>query len=225
MPIYIPGATSLIPAGCPRIEDDFTYNGIDVYGRWNQTGSGVFSFPQITPTTNQQGVMRLQLGVTNGDAAFLFRGLGAIVIPNAFWQFNVGLSLPALSTPADQFIIRVGLGDVTNFAADQNNGVYFEYSDNLSAGQWRMCTAAGGVRTKNASARFAAPGKVSLKAFGVNNTQAVFSINGALTGVSQGTFPTGAPLALFLGIGNQTTSVARAVDIDYFAWYYNIPAR
>ncbi|MGH8744755.1 MAG: hypothetical protein ACREUY_10810, partial [Burkholderiales bacterium] len=145
--------------------------------------------------------------------------------PNSvFWQFNCGLSLPVLSSAADRFIVRAGLGDIAG-NADQNNGVYFEYSDNLSAGQWRVCSAAGGVQTKSATGRFATIGKVSLKAFGFTNTQAICSINGQIVGLANQTFPTGAALGFFIGLYNVTATAVHRLHRDYFAWYYNIAAR
>lgn len=213
----------MIPAGCPRVEEDWAYNGL-TYGRWIFTHTGGTA-PDQSATDNQSGVQSLSLGIAAANFATRSRGIAQVIIPSGvFWQFNVGLSLPALSTPADRFIIRTGIG--SNAAnVDQTSGVYFEYSDNLSAGQWRICTANAGVRTKTISGRFAAVGKVSLKAFGFTDTQAIFNINGNVVGVNNTDFPTGVALGFFVGLYNVTATAVHRLDQDYFAWYYNIPAR
>jgi hypothetical protein len=221
MPINIPGASSLIPAGCPRFEEDFEYSSGQTLGRWVSTTTLGGSESSTTPTANQGGTVQLQTGNNAASISTLSRALGQFIIPAAvFWQFNIGISLPVLSAPGDAFTLRLGLGDVAN--GDLGNGVYFEYTDSAAFGQWQLCTANGGVRTKTASGTFVTTGKASLKAYGFNNMQGIFSINGNLVGSQVANFPTGIALGMVLGIYNTSSTVVHNLIADYAALYYNI---
>lgn len=222
--VGFPAAQSQIPANCPNFEDDFLYqSGSAFYGRWLVTQSAG-SAPQVAGTSNQYGVCELQNTAGIGTArTAISRGLTQFIIPatGTFWQFNAGLSLPALSTAAERYIVRAGLMDAANAAP--NNGVFFEYSDNLNAGQWRVVTAIGGVTTASPSGTFATTGKVSLRAGGFSNSQAIFNINGISVAAQSTNFPTGVALGLVIGIFNVTSAAqAHLLDVDYAALYYNV---
>jgi hypothetical protein len=221
--VGFPASQSQIPADCPSFEDDFLYqSGSTFYGRWSVTQSNG-SAPQLAGTDNQYGVCQLQntAGIAGARTA-ISRGLTQFIIPaGVFWQFNVGLSIPTLSVAAERYIVRAGLMDAANAAP--NNGVFFDYSDNLNAGQWRVTTETGGVATTNPTGTFATTGKVSLRAGGFSNSLALFNINGISVAGLSTNFPTGVALGLVIGIFNVTSAAqAHLLNVDYAALYYNV---
>lgn len=59
------------------------------------------------------------------------------------WVFKIVTA----SNSTNRYILRMGLGDTFNANADQANGTYFEYSDNINSGNWNYKTAAASSRT------------------------------------------------------------------------------
>ncbi len=85
---------------------------------------------------------------------FLNRNVGGIaqqmILGGGIITLNFVVSVVALSAASPRYILRLGFGDTEN--ADQANGAYFEYSDNINSGNWVYKTAAASSRTTTNSA-------------------------------------------------------------------------
>ena len=128
------------------------------------------------------------------------------------WVFN----LATLSDGTNRYTLRFGLGDTVN--ADQVNGVYFEYSDNINSGKWVYKTASSSSRTTANSTTTAS--------VGWHNAQMVInaaasSIQFNMDGVSLGspatlTIPTAA-ISPFFEIKRELGTIpAEALIVDLF---------
>lgn len=103
-----------------------------------QTGGwGVGASPEIFYATLTGGVFPQTV------IPAMILGGGTLTIN---WVFKIG----TLSNGTNRYTLRMGMGDKSS--TDQNNGCYFEYSDNINGGQWTYKTANGGVRTTTNSA-------------------------------------------------------------------------
>jgi len=98
---------------------------------------GILSSSALTSSSNS---LFLTGNVNNSAQIFtcFILGGGQLTIN---WVFNI----VNLSTVTNRYILRLGLGDT--LSADQANGVYFEYSDNINSGNWVYKTAAASSRT------------------------------------------------------------------------------
>jgi hypothetical protein len=131
-----------------------------------QTSSnpGVVVFAGVTTGSTDQGLF-LYGQATNTTPTFILGG-GAISVN---WVIKIG----TLSSVTNRYTIRCGLG--TTAGADQVNGCYFEYSDNLNSGNWVGKTA-------KASARTSANSAVAATATGYHNFG--ITINAAATSIA-----------------------------------------
>lgn len=103
-------------------------------------------------------------------------GGGAITMN---WVFNIA----TLSTITNRYIFRFGYG-TTRTNADQVNGVYFEYSDNINTGQWNYKTANASTRTTSSSSIAVTTGWHNAQ---ITINAAASSISFTMDGVSLGT--------------------------------------
>lgn len=136
---------------------------------------------------------------------------GGILVIN--WVFNIR----ALSNSTNRYILDIGLGD-TNSAADQVNGCYFEYSDNINSAQWDFKTA-------NASSRTTSTSSVTVTT-GWHNAQitvnaAASSVSFVMDGVSLGTaistnIPTASICPMFNAYRSAGTIAANSLSVDLF---------
>jgi hypothetical protein len=110
----------------------------------------------------------------SGIAQQIILGGGVITI-------NFVLNIVALSVANPRYILRFGFGDTEN--ADQANGVYFEYSDNINSGKWVYKTAAASVRTTSNSSTAVGTGYHN---FQIIINAVANSINFAIDGISLG---------------------------------------
>ena len=114
--------------------------------------------------------------------------LPSILLGGGAITLNWVIDIATLSAASPRYIFRFGFGDTDN--ADQANGVYFEYSDNINSGDWVIKTAAASSRTTTNTATAVTTGyknfQISINAAG---TSAEFFIDG----VSQGTIATNLP--------------------------------
>jgi hypothetical protein len=227
MPIYFPGASSLIPSNANQVIDDFHVTDNTFYNHWvvSSTG-GVVSVGQGS-TNNQYDIAQLTWNAAAPYFLTISRGLNQWAVPNGFWQFNFQVDFTALSSAGQTMTTRVGLGDQT--LADFNNGIYFEYTNSQFGGAWACCLASGGVRTKVNSAAFVVTGnnKNSLKAYGFSPGTAIYNINGNIVAGVSTNFPAqSAALGLILQVQktNGGGSINQAVLTDYAGLFY-VPSR
>ena len=121
----------------------------------------------------------MMLGCVNNSASVtqnqLILGGGAITIN---WIVNI----VNLSSGTNRYTLRLGLGDTNS--ADQANGVYFEYSDNINSGNWVYKSAAASSRTTSNSSTAVATGYHN---FQITINAAATSVSFSVDGVSLGT--------------------------------------
>lgn len=148
-------------------------NGLD----WLQTSAlGDNSHPGVLSNAtlaaaNQSLFLNRRAG---GIAQQLILGGGAITLN---WVVNI----VTLSAASPRYTFRLGFGDTEN--ADEANGVYFEYSDNINSGNWVYKTAAASSRTTSNSAIAVTTGYHNLQ---ININAAASSITFSVDGVSLG---------------------------------------
>lgn len=221
MPIFFPPGVSAVPANARKIEDDFRYpTSIGaVFRRWfiNQLGGSSVGFQ--TATASQFGEL-IFTAITATGFVTLSKGVGAFALPAGFWQFNCNFTLGALSIPADRYTVRLGFGDTVN--GDFNNGIYFEYTDNANGGRWQLCTANGGVRTKQDSFSAASLNRTAFRFTGRGAGPAIFSINNQVCGAVASNIPTANALGIVLGIYNASATGGHTALTDYAAFYYTL---
>lgn len=147
--------SSFVPNSTVNLKDDFIgsilYNGplftageLTWYGGslWSPGSSAADSSHPGVIAVNSVTISNLFLGsttVANAIANLWFLGGGSITIN---WVFKIVTA----STGVNRYILRLGMG-ITDTAADQVNGVYFEYSDNINSGNWVYKTANASART------------------------------------------------------------------------------
>lgn len=130
----------------------------------------------------------LNWGVAGGSAPKIKAGLGKTVL---VFRAN----LPSWGSNTGKY--QIGFGDTSVAAdADQANGIYFEHDTDISA-NWRYCTAAGSVRTKQTSSVAVTAGIQNLKMV-INSDWT--SVGFFVDGVSLGTITTNIPSTAKLAI-------------------------
>jgi hypothetical protein len=72
-----------------------------------------------------------------------------IILGGGVLTINWVVKVAILSTATPRYIFRCGLGGTEN--ADQVNGLYFEYSDNINSGNWAYKSAKSSSRTTSNS--------------------------------------------------------------------------
>jgi hypothetical protein len=121
----------------------FSANGTST---WQPSASSFTTNPGIIQNNAASGVMFL-FGSSNNAFSIiptLKLGGGAISVN---WVIKTAI----LSAASPRYQLYIGLGD-TSTAADQANGVYFKYSDNLNSGNWIGNTASASSRSTANSA-------------------------------------------------------------------------
>jgi len=144
-------------------EDDFTWGGNAGTGvaaiavntvfskgwRGSFANNGTLSFVTTGQSTTVQGVLQLEtVTSTNAIAAyarFASSTPNRIIGAGQRWHERIKVNIVTLSTAGDRFADRHGL--INSLAAAPTDGVYFEYSDNLSGGNWRGVAMKASVPT------------------------------------------------------------------------------
>jgi hypothetical protein len=126
---------------------------------------------------------------------------GGVIVMNFVIQINT------LSDVTNRYTFQVGFGDTS--AADQVNGCYFQYSDNLNSGNWVLTTAKASTRTSTNTAVAVATGWHN---FQVTINAAASSVNFTLDGVSLGNIVTNIPIAAVSPVVNMVVSAGTIPD-------------
>lgn len=134
-------------------EDDFTWGGNAGSGvaaiavntvfskgwRGSFANNGTLSFVSTGQSTTVQGVLQLEtVTSTNSIVAYARFASGVptrIIGAGQRWYERIKINVVTLSAVGDRFADRHGF--INSLAAAPTDGVYFEYSDNLSSGNWR----------------------------------------------------------------------------------------
>lgn len=97
-------------------------------------------------TNNAIGVSQSDTGTTATGRAGLGTVTGAVFKPTlARIHQAVRLALEALSSVAETFTVRAGLGDFFVTGNDGTNGLFFRYTDLVNGGRWQCVSRAGGA--------------------------------------------------------------------------------
>lgn len=136
-------------------------------------------------------------------------GGGAITLN---WVVNIN----TLSNGTNRYTFSLGMGDTINLA-DQVNGIYLQYSDNINSGNWNIVTANASTRTTTTTSTAVTTGWHNIS---VTVNAAGTSIGYLVDGVSLGTITTNIPTAAIAPYLNAVrvagTVAANSLWVDLF---------
>jgi hypothetical protein len=160
---------------------------------------------------------------TASASAYIFLGASGLtkrpimILGGGALTVNWVVNIATLSTVTNRYTLRFGLGDTTG--ADQANGVYFEYSDNINSGSWVGKTAAA---SSPSTANSAIPADTNWHNFSITVNAGATSVGFFIDGVQiansplTGTIPSAA-ISPFLDLKRDAGTVATdSVFIDAF---------
>lgn len=140
---------------------------------------------------------------------------GSFILGGGKLTINWVFKIVNLSNSSNRYSLRFGLGDTSN--ADQVNGCYFEYSDNLNSGNWEYKTASASSRTAGTSSTTATAAWHNAQ---ITINAAATSVTFVMDGVTLGTNTTNIPItgiAPFFQIQHILGTVAaESVYVDLF---------
>jgi hypothetical protein len=95
---------------------------------------------------NAIGVTQVDTGTTATGRAGLGTVTGAIWRPTlAKYKAAFRIALEAVSSVAETFVARIGMGDFFSVAGDGTNGLFFSYTDLVNGGRWLAVSRVAGV--------------------------------------------------------------------------------
>lgn len=220
---YIPGVLEF-PNQIIEIKEDFIASSAVGNNGWTVFTSGVLASADSFATnldTTHWGAMRLDTGTTAAGIANISLDTDTILLGSGVTIFKAAVYIPTLSTAAQEFNFRIGLGNV-NLGAF-TNGIFFQYLRTSSV-NWRCLTTKAGTSTTTTTTTAVAAGAWIRLMWVLNDATSVeFFINE----VSVGTNSTNIPTAN-VGPNIQLTKTAgltsRVVDTDYFYLKCNLGA-
>lgn len=170
--------------------------------------------------SNRFGIAQFNTGTTaTGRAALSSTTTDCIVLGGGIVKYCAIVRVPVLSDATNTFLVQCGLHDNVSGAAV--DGLYFEYSHGLNAGDWTTMayTNSLGSPTGFDTNVAVATGNWYRLEIEVNAaaTQAIFSINGSVVQTYTGTMPSGATRAtgFFVNIRKTVGTTARNLYVDY----------
>jgi hypothetical protein len=193
---------------------------------WTSTvsGTGAANTSVTTSSTsNNRGIVQFSTGTTATGRAALGLGTTSQFFGGGVATFEMLINIPTLSTVTEEYILRLGFGDVVA-GTDNVDGVYFEYN-RLTSVNWLMKTANNSTRTTTTSATAVAAGAwLKLKAvINDNGTNVDYYVNGALIGSVTTNIPitVARVCAPTLAMVKSAGTTARTMLIDYF-WFQQV---
>lgn len=183
---------------------------------WHNTGSSTWgsavttsnAHPGIFASTSSTVNFFIMLSNSGTSGNFILGG-GAISIT---WVFNIG----ALSTVTNRYTLRPGMGDTNG--ADQVNGVYFEYSDNINSGNWNLKAASASSRTTTSSSTAVTTGwhnaTITINAAASTIT---YFMDGVSLGTVAATIPTAAITPMVDVVVSAGTIATNTLVLDLFS--------
>jgi hypothetical protein len=140
-------------------------------------------------------------------------GMPTFILGGGVMTINWVFKIINLSNSTNRYTLRLGIGDT--LAADEVNGCYLQYSDNLNSGNWVIKTAASSTRTATNSSTAVTTGFHNCQ---VTINAAASSISYAVDGTSLGTITTNIPTAdvtpFFDHVWTMGTVASGSVSID-----------
>lgn len=112
------------------------------------SGVGSSVLPIQILTVGESGMVSLSTGTTSTGRAAIATNIDSICADGGVIVYNTRVYIPVLSTAIEEYILRVGGGDVV--IGDFVDGIYVEYDRSVSV-NWRGCTANNGSRTKTSA--------------------------------------------------------------------------
>jgi hypothetical protein len=207
-------------------DDMFFISATGVYaGGVSQTVTGTGAASSAgTGDRNHPGVVQLSTGTTaTGRCGMMAMGaLAAVRLGGGRLRVGIALKIDVLSVLAERYILRLGLGDLNT--GEPTDGVYFRYSDTLSAGDWEGVCRANGVETVLDTNT---PANTGWHYFEFEVNAAGTSVEFFIDGVSKGTISTNIPIAA----GRETTlmpanvikslgTTARTFQLDSYSYIF-----
>jgi hypothetical protein len=143
-----------------------------------------------TGATTGFGVSRfLFSGATSYGAIGRNTSSGLYIQANSTLTFEAMIWIESLASVAEQYILRVGFGDVFTSSTDMSNGIYLEYNIATSA-NWLGRTSSGGSRSTVTSSIPVAAGSWVRCGFTATSSSVSFFINGTNIGSTASNIPT-----------------------------------
>jgi len=179
-------------------------------------------------TANNPGVMSVSTGTGSGGATWVHGATGDFYCGSGAITMTFWVALNNLSSSTQRYNIFIGALNSADFnsATPTNDGLWFQYSDNLNSGDWTYNTAAGGSATNdNSSVAATTAYQVLQIAVNAAGTSANFLVGTTLANLtSVGTIgtniPTSATISPYMGIKKSVGSTAGVLYVDLFTMQY-----
>lgn len=215
--------------------ESFIFDDMDSNGPrfpWVATQSGTGAGAGAEPATDgiHTGIFRISTGTTSTGLVSRYNKstLKSLLAGSGWLMFETVLSVSALSTSADEYVVRVGFGDGYVTGVDATDGVYFVYDRATNGDFWTLKTASNSSRTTtvldgtagNPTSAVTGGSWYKLKAI-VNaaGTQVDFYINNVLMKSHTTNIPNVAGREFGEGVSmlqSAYTSVQKFLDWDYY---------
>jgi hypothetical protein len=188
----------------------------------NSTGLPVMPSTTMLSEVNHPGICELTTGAGTAGAAAVFAGnYGgswnlAVVPGGGVITFETCFNLPALSSAADGFRIKLGLGRTPSNAGDTNNAVVDYY--HTTSANWRRVTTKASSATSTTSATAVATGWHKIKiVINADATNVEFFYDDVSIGSNNTNIPLLglSPLFSIDKLGGTTGTTPCLVGIDY----------
>ena len=168
---------------------------------------------------NRSGIGNIQTGTTTtGRAAIGSATIEQVTLGSGIVKFCAVVKVPTLSDATNTFLVQAGLHD--NLSGSPVDGLYFEYTHSVNAGDWTTYVYSNSGTTGGFDTNIAvATGNWYRLEIEVNAsaTQALFSINGTVVQTFTGTIPSGASrlMGFMVQIRKTAGTTNRSVYADY----------
>lgn len=138
-------------------------------------------------TAGRPGIVVLSTGTNGTGGCILSRGYAgssassqSLIVGGGIITLQWFIKLDVLSTALQRYIVRLGLMDGSSETTIPNNGLWFEYSDNVNSGNWQIkssnATTVTAVNTNTAASTSWVVLKIIANAAG---TSIAYYINGS----------------------------------------------
>lgn len=141
----------------------------------------------VAATNEAQHPGKITSGAYSSSSAQIGLPGNAFILTSNILSLTMIFNIANLSNGTNRYTLRLGVGDTVN--ADQVNGVYFEYSDNINSGNWVLKTSAASSRTTTNTAVAVATGWHNFT-ITVSGGTATYFLDGVSLGTNAATIPT-----------------------------------
>lgn len=224
-----------IPSNYPNTKvwsnfEDFVGYANSNFGIWAVINSGTGATCVTSPSNMDNtriGMAITTTGTTNSGYAGIRTNIQAFEFGAGVYTFETQIKLSALSNSTETYTVYVGFGDTNT--GDQNDGVYFKYSDvggETPTPNWYKCSAVGGSRTATSTGVAATTDWVKLKiVINADATSAEYFIDGVSVGVVTTNLPgTAAQTGALIEIIKSAGTTARTFFSDWVWIHANLSA-